>query len=96
MASNVLENKERIRKLRLSGFHGRRYWYNTPNDGTVCIGVRQGLGGDIWIVGYVRESCGTRAIKTKRLPACPDPIALQQLLDVWAAERELAEVPNGQ
>lgn len=89
---NVIEMKEQIRKKRLSGFHGRRYWYPTPNDGTVCIGVRQGLGGDIWIVGYVRESCGTRAIKTKRLPAGPDPAELQSLLDVWAAERALVEV----
>lgn len=83
---------EKIRAKRLSGFHGRRYWYNTPNDGSVCIGVRQGLGGDIWIVAYVRESGGTRAIKTKRLPASPDPDALQQLLDVWALERKLEEV----
>lgn len=96
MGFNASAERERIRKLRLSGFHGRRYWYTTPNDGTVCIGVRQGLGGDIWIVAYVRESGGTRAIKTKRLPAGPNPAALQQLLDTWAAERDLAEVPNGQ
>jgi hypothetical protein len=95
MAIDTMKMKEEIRKKRMSGFYGRRYWYTTPNDGTVCIGVRQGLGGAVWIVGYVRESCGTRAIKSKRLLPGPYPDTLQDLLDVWAEQRQLAEVVNG-
>jgi len=73
-------------------FHGATYYYPTPNEGTQVIGVCRGLGED-WIVGYRRPGTGsTRRVKTPNLPPMPDPAALQEILDDWAAERGLEEV----
>jgi hypothetical protein len=86
---NGLELKQVMMKRRAEAFWGNRYWYNTPNDGRVQIGVLAGLGGDVFIVAYFRGSGSRRAIKTKRLPAGDNPAVLQGLLDVWAQERGL-------
>ena len=74
-------------------FFGRTYRYKTPNDGEVTIGVCQGLGGEIWIVGYRRqEGVSTRRVKTSNLPPTTDPDHLQMKLDAWASRRGLKEV----
>ncbi|MEI8133013.1 MAG: hypothetical protein WCG34_11320 [Leptolinea sp.] len=72
-------------------FHGNRYWYPTPDDGTVCIGVFQGAVG-VWIVGYVRENGARKRIKTVHLPVMTAPEVLQVNLDHWALKRGLKEV----
>jgi len=92
---NALEMREHGRAVRRARYFGKRYHYNTSNDGRVEIGVVQGLGED-WIVGYITESCATRRVKTKRLEPCKDPTALQVLLDQWAHERQLEGVTDVQ
>lgn len=89
---NLREGVEQLRERRHKAFHGRRYWYNTPSDGRVQIGVLQGLGGDIWIAAYFRENGARKKVNTARLPALIDPDSLQALLDQWAHERQLQGV----
>jgi hypothetical protein len=90
--SDNIERYEAMKRRKREGFHGRMYHYNTPSDGKVVIGVRSGLGGDIYIVAYVRDTGATRAIKSLRLRPGSDPDRLQALLDIWAKERTLEEV----
>ncbi len=75
-----------------SPFYGRCYFYTTANDGHRIIGVMRGLG-DAWIVGYIRDNGSRRAIRSNRLWSTTHVDDLQQRFDVWAAERELKEVP---
>lgn len=86
------ERYEHMKKKRREAFHGRRYYYNTAADGRRVIGVIQGLGGDVWIVGYLRDNGTRKAVKSVRLQSGSDPDALQRKLDIWAIERGLEEV----
>ena len=88
---NIIEIKEQIQKKRMECFHGSRYWYPTPDDGTACIGVFQGAVG-VWIVGYVRENGARKRIKSVYLPVMTDPEDLQLKLDQWANHHDLKEV----
>lgn len=89
---DLKEHYEQIKKARREVFHGRRYYYNTASDGRRVIGVTQGLGGDVWIVAYIRDDGSRRAVKSVRLPSDSDPDRLQRKLDIWAIERALEEV----
>jgi len=89
-----MEMKEALLLRRARRYYGKRYWYNTPGDGRVDIGVLQGLGGNVWLVGYIRESGATKRIKTARLQPMANPAELQILLDQWAHERQLEEVAD--
>lgn len=80
------------KKERATAFHGRCYYYNTPADGRKTIGVMQGLGGDIWIVGYFRDNGARRAVKSPHLRADNAADILQHKLDNWAKRRDLEEV----
>lgn len=90
MKFDAIANKDRIKAERAAAFHGRRYFYTTPNDGHVIIGVLRGLG-DAWIVGYFMESGARKAIRSNRLWSTTHVDDLQQRLDVWATERGLKE-----
>lgn len=72
-------------------FHGKIYHYPTGNHGVREIGVTLGIGSD-YIVAWITESGGRRRVKTARLPAIANPDRLQELLDIWAKERDLKEV----
>lgn len=87
-----IEMKEKMLASRAAAFHGKRYWYNTPADGRREIGVLQGLGGDIWIVGYFRESGARRAVKSPSIRANANPDVLQHALNLWAKARHFEEV----
>lgn len=87
-----MELKEKMLRERAAAFHGKRYWYNTPADGRREIGVLQGLGGDIWIVGYFRENGARRAVKSPHVRANYSCEVLQNNLDRWAKARQLEEV----
>lgn len=91
MGFNALEKREELRKARTECFHGRRYFYITQSHGSQTIGVLRGLG-DMWIVGYIRESGSRRALKSKKLWATTHADDLQQRLDAWAKSKGLREV----
>ncbi len=87
------ERTEQSNTNQRSRYFGRCYYYNTPGDGRVKIGVVRGLG-DIWIVGFIAGTGGCRRVKTKRLEPTTHPAELQILLDQWAHERQLEEVKD--
>lgn len=86
------EMRDRMLAERAAAFYGKRYWYNTPNDGRREIGVLQGLGGDCWIIAYFRESGARRSIKSPALKERNNPEVLQHALNLWAKARHLEEV----
>lgn len=88
----VHESYEQIKNDRAAAFHGRRYYYNTPDDGRRIIGVTKGLGGD-YIVAWIRDNGARRAVRSQKLPADSNPDRLQWKLDVWATGRGLEEAP---
>jgi hypothetical protein len=83
------EAYEERKQQRAAAFLGRCYWYNTPADGRKRIGVTPALGGDIYIVGYFRDSGALRAVKSPHLRASAISDRLQASLDQWAKQRGL-------
>lgn len=75
----------------MSDWYGATYWYPTTKLGTRQAGVKQGLGGDIWIVAY-QGNGGCHRIKTPALAASTDPAALQEAWDAWAHGKGLEPV----
>ena len=71
-------------------FHGQSYWYEAGGK-RLEIGVCQGLGGDVWLVGWQRGGA-TKRLKSPRLEPSDNPDALQEALDEWAAEKGLDAV----
>jgi len=87
-----MEMKAQMDGKRRETFFGKRYFYATPNDGRVVIGVMQGLGEDCWFVGYFRENGARKKINSIHLPVNKSPRVGQDELNAWARKRQLREV----
>lgn len=89
----MAEARQRLREEQAKAFYGRRYFYDTANDGRRIIGVLMGLG-ETFIAGYFRESGSRKALKSKRLFSTRHADNLQMRLDDWAQKKGLTEVPR--
>jgi hypothetical protein len=71
--------------------NGKKYWYNTPNDGRREIGVHEIERGVLYAVCY-HDSAGVQMrVNTSNLPASDNPGVVQRGLDEFARRRGLEE-----
>lgn len=95
MGMTGYEMQQEIKRKRREAFYQQRAWWWNGANGTVRIGVLQGIGQKNWIVGHLTDSGSRKKLNSAHLSKyhpSTDPDRLLEVVAEWARKRQLEEV----